>query len=88
MSKKLTGKYLGLFAVEQVISPVAYRLHLPNTLNIHPVFHVALRSLGMLTRICRTLVRCRGLHLLMQMRIAALLTICWISGSASVVVVF
>jgi hypothetical protein len=88
MTKKLTGKYLGPFAVEQVISPVGYRLHLPNTINIHPVFMLLCCSLGMSTRICRTLVRCRGLHLLMRMRIAALLTVCWISGSASVVVVF
>jgi hypothetical protein len=42
MSKKLTGKYLGPFAVEQVISPVAYRLRLPKSLKVHPVFHVSL----------------------------------------------
>jgi hypothetical protein len=42
MSKKLTAKYVGPFAVERVISPVAYRLRLPKTLKIHPVFHVSL----------------------------------------------
>jgi hypothetical protein len=42
MSKKLTAKYLGPFAVEQVISSVAYKLRLPKTLKVHPVFHVSL----------------------------------------------
>jgi hypothetical protein len=42
MSKKLTAKYLGPFPVEKVVSPVAYKLHLPKSLKIHPVFHVSL----------------------------------------------
>jgi hypothetical protein len=42
MSKKLAAKYLGPFPVQQVISPVAYRLKLPPTLKVHPVFHVSL----------------------------------------------
>jgi hypothetical protein len=42
MSKKLAAKYLGPFRVEKVISPVAYKLKLPKSLKIHPVFHVNL----------------------------------------------
>jgi hypothetical protein len=42
MSKKVAPKYLGPFPVQQVISPVAYRLKLPPTLKVHPVFHVNL----------------------------------------------
>jgi transposase InsO family protein len=42
MTKKLVAKYIGPFTVEKVISPVAYKLRLPKTLKIHPVFHVGL----------------------------------------------
>jgi hypothetical protein len=42
MTKKLAPRYLGPFKVEQVISPVAYKLKLPNSLRVHPVFHVSL----------------------------------------------
>lgn len=40
MSKKLVAKYIGPFTVEKVVSPVAYKLKLPKSLRIHPVFHV------------------------------------------------
>jgi hypothetical protein len=42
MSRKLTAKYIGPFKVERIINPVAYKLKLPSTLKIHPVFHVSL----------------------------------------------
>lgn len=42
MSKKLKSKFLGPFRVEKVVSPVAYKLKLPSSLRIHPVFHVSL----------------------------------------------
>jgi len=41
-TQKLTPKYLGPYEVVEVISPTAYRLALPPTLRIHPVFHIAL----------------------------------------------
>jgi hypothetical protein len=42
MSRKLTARYLGPFKVENVVNPVAYKLKLPATMHIHPVFHVSL----------------------------------------------
>jgi hypothetical protein len=41
MSKKLVARYLGPFTVEKVVNPVAYKLKLPSSLKIHPVFHVS-----------------------------------------------
>ena len=41
-TKKLQPRYIGPYEVIQVISPVAYKLKLPETLRIHPVFHVSL----------------------------------------------
>lgn len=42
MSKKLTARYLGPFKVEKIINPVVYKLKLPASLNIHPMFHISL----------------------------------------------
>ena len=41
-AKKLNSKWLGPFKITAVISPVAYRLELPSTMAIHPVFHASL----------------------------------------------
>src|ERR1051325_8871525 len=40
--KKLTPKYLGPFEIIEKISPTAYKLQLPRTWKIHPVFHISL----------------------------------------------
>jgi hypothetical protein len=41
-SKKLDSKALGKYRISKVISPYAYRLELPESMNIHPVQHVSL----------------------------------------------
>ena len=41
-ARKLLPKFEGPFRVSAVISPVAYRLELPPTMAMHPVFHVSL----------------------------------------------
>jgi hypothetical protein len=41
-STKLDHKKLGLFKIKKIVGPVNYKLVLPKTMNIHPVFHVSL----------------------------------------------
>jgi hypothetical protein len=45
-AKKLDWKYIGPYKIQQVISPYAYKLQLPSTLKIWPVFHTSLLSLS------------------------------------------
>ena len=40
-TKKLTPRYLEPYTISAVISPTAYKLELPTTLRIHPVFHIS-----------------------------------------------
>jgi transposase InsO family protein len=42
VSKKLVPKFLGPFKIAAVLGAVNYRLELPSTLQVHPVFHVSL----------------------------------------------
>jgi hypothetical protein len=41
-SKKLDARRLGPFEITDVITPLAYRLKLPHSWRVHPVFHVSL----------------------------------------------
>lgn len=41
-SRKLMAKFLGPYEVVEVVAPTAYKLKLPGTMQIHPVFHVSL----------------------------------------------
>jgi hypothetical protein len=41
-SRKLLPRFVGPFTIKQQVNNVAYKLDLPKTLKIHPVFHVSL----------------------------------------------
>jgi hypothetical protein len=47
-STKLDHKKLGLFKIKKIVGPVNYKLVLPKTMNIHPVFHISLLELVLL----------------------------------------
>ena len=40
--KKLQAKFVGPYKIIAVISPMAYKLDLPSTMHVHPVFHISL----------------------------------------------
>jgi len=42
LSDKLDYKKLRPFKIKKVLGPVNYRLSLPKTMNIHPIFHISL----------------------------------------------
>jgi hypothetical protein len=42
MSKKLDHKFFGSFAIKRKVNDTTYELDLPESMKIHPVFHVSL----------------------------------------------
>jgi Chromo (CHRromatin Organisation MOdifier) domain/Integrase core domain len=44
-TRKFTPRYLGPYSISAIISTTAYKLDLPTTLRIHPVFHVSMLKL-------------------------------------------
>jgi len=40
--RKLQPKFIGPYEIVKIISPTAYKLQLPSTLRVHPVFHISL----------------------------------------------
>lgn len=40
-NRKLASRFVGPFAVQEVVNPVAVKLVLPGSLRVHPVFHVS-----------------------------------------------
>jgi hypothetical protein len=45
---KLDHKKLGLFKIKKITGPINYKLVLPRTINIYPVFHISLLELVLL----------------------------------------
>jgi hypothetical protein len=45
LNTKLDHKKLGLFKIKRIAGPVNYKLVLPRTMNIHPVFYISLLEL-------------------------------------------
>ena len=41
-TKKFEDKYFGPFQIEKKLSNLAYKLKLPHSMRIHPVFHISL----------------------------------------------
>ena len=41
-SRKLAPSFVGPYVIDSIINPVAVKLKLPPSLNVHPVFHVSL----------------------------------------------
>ncbi len=53
ISSKLPVKYSGPFLIDDISAAVgknAFKLDLPATVNIHPVFHVSQNRLGLISR--------------------------------------
>jgi hypothetical protein len=48
LSTKLDHKKLGLFKIKRIIGPINYKLVLPKTINIYPVFYISLLELVLL----------------------------------------
>ena len=52
-NKKIGPKQEGPFEITQVLGPVTYKLALPNTWKIHPVFHATLLTPYWVTNVHR-----------------------------------
>jgi hypothetical protein len=72
-SIKLDHKKLGLFKIKKIIRPINYKLVLPKTINIHPVFHISLLELVLLGVLLAPVIKIKLVNLNTEYKIEKIL---------------